>query len=109
MTPVYLVSQMSWYITRLLTSQFSQGNVVGIMLTQKDIEEIKSIVREEIVQKTRLLPTRDEFFTKMDEVMGELKAIREEHAIQSDILSGHTDQIEEHEERIAHLEKPATL
>ncbi len=28
-------------------------------------------------EKLRFLPTKEEFFTKMDEVMGELKAMRE--------------------------------
>lgn len=48
------------------------------MLTQTDFDEIEKIVDEKIGQKTKLLPTKDEFFEKMDEVMGELKGIREE-------------------------------
>lgn len=43
------------------------------MLTQKDLDEIEQLIREEI----KYLPTKDEFYGKMDEVMVELKAIRE--------------------------------
>lgn len=75
------------------------------MLTQTDIKEIEQIVEKKIDEKTRLLPTKNEFFTKMDEVMGELKAIREEHALQGNTVSDHTDQLENHEQRIGHLEK----
>lgn len=48
------------------------------------IKEAVSVIIEEkgLVTKEDLgyLPTRDEFNTRMDEVMGELKAIREEQA-----------------------------
>jgi len=46
------------------------------MLTQTDLDQIEKIVEEtveeKIGEKTNLLPTKDEFFEKMDEVMGEL-------------------------------------
>ncbi len=71
------------------------------MLTQDDIKVIEEIVEE----KTKLLPTKEEFFSKMDEVMGELKAIREEHTLTSGTISTHTDQLEEHEERLKKVEK----
>lgn len=48
--------------------------------------------------KINLLPTKDDFFTKMDEVMGELKTRREE-----DTILGH--QVSEHEKRISDLEE----
>lgn len=68
------------------------------MLTQKDLEEIKKIVDESLEEKTKLLPTKDEFFTKMDEVMGELSTIRDEQTI-----LGH--QVSDHEERLTSLEE----
>lgn len=43
-------------------------------LTQEDLDQIDQIVTEKI----KFLPTKDEFYTKMDEVMGELRGIREE-------------------------------
>lgn len=44
-------------------------------LTQRDLEEIEKVVDERIDERTRNLPTKGEFFTKMDEVMGELKTM----------------------------------
>lgn len=38
------------------------------MLTQTDLNEIEKIVEEKIDQKTRLLPTKDEFFGKMEKL-----------------------------------------
>lgn len=67
------------------------------MLTQKDLDDIEKIVEEKI----KHLPTKDDFYTKMDEVMGELKAIREEQAV----ISGYKDQIENHQTRIGKIEQ----
>lgn len=39
------------------------------------------------------LPTKSEFYAKMDEVMGELKAIREEHTTIGDILTNHENRL----------------
>jgi hypothetical protein len=71
------------------------------MLTQGDIKVIEEIVED----KTKLLPTKEEFFSKMDEVMGELKATREAidlHTGQHDEI---TDQIDDHEKRIKIVEQ----
>ena len=75
------------------------------MLTQNDIKEIERIVGEKIDEKTKRLPTKEEFFGKMDQVMGELKAIREEHTLQSNRVSNHTDQLDHHDKRLKLLEK----
>ncbi len=62
-------------------------------LTEKDIDEIKQIVDEKLDEKIKILPTKDEFFSKMDEVVGELKTIREEQTILTHKTSGHEDRI----------------
>ena len=78
-----------------------------VMLTQKDLNQVEEIVDrkldEKFDEKFGLLPTKDEFFGKMDEVMGELKTIREE----VEVVSG---RVSDHEDRITTLEKicPAT-
>lgn len=78
------------------------------MLTQQDLDEIERIVdevvEEKLGEKTRFLPTRDEFYEKMDEVMGELKAIREEQTVFSAKVADQSDQLEDHEVRITKLE-----
>ena len=71
------------------------------MLTQKDLEDIEKVVDEKIESRTSNLPTKDEFYTKMDEVVGELKTIREEQAV----LSGLNTKVNDHDERIFKLEK----
>lgn len=54
------------------------------MATKDDLEEIK--------QKVNLLPTKDEFFTAMDKLMGEVQKEREEN-----VLIGHRmKRIEKH-------------
>ncbi|MFH1289443.1 MAG: hypothetical protein ABIH88_01855 [Patescibacteria group bacterium] len=45
-------------------------------LTQKDFDQIEEIVEEKFDEKIKLLPTKDEFFQKMDDVIGELKTIK---------------------------------
>jgi len=67
-------------------------------------EQIRKIVREEIKSEiksqTRLLPTKNEFFSAMSELMGEVKSLREEHAV----VQGHKDQLEDHESRLEIIE-----
>jgi len=64
-------------------------------------DDVRKIVNDEI----KHLPSKDDFYGKMDEVMGELKAIREEITIVGGRQSENSDQLEDHEERIAKLEK----
>lgn len=40
------------------------------------------------------LPTKDDFYGTMDKLMGELRAVRDEQATQSHMLSEHADRIE---------------
>ena len=62
-------------------------------------EELDVKLDEKLDEKLKYLPTKDEFFGKMDEVMGELKTIRESQ----DLL---TDRVyRNHEERIEKVEK----
>ncbi len=91
---------------RLLKSIFATKDDLG--LTEKRFSKIFATkdelvafeVRtnqkfEELEEKIRLLPTRDQFLTKMDEVMGELKAIREENEVNLYRVSKHSDDIQD--------------
>jgi hypothetical protein len=77
-------------------------------LDNDDIKAIKTLIEvafdeqfeERLDEKLSHLPTKDEFYTKMDEVMGELKSIREEQAVQSQHLSDHEDRIEKIENHL---------
>ncbi len=79
------------------------------MTTNKNITSVRQIVREEIQESIKHLPTRDQFYTKMDEVMGELKAIREEQTLITGRVTQHSDDLEEHDVRISKLEKHAQV
>lgn len=68
-------------------------------LTQRDYDEIERIVGEIVDRNISHLPTKDEFYAQMDEVMGELKAIREGQDILTSKVFG------DHEPRITRMEK----
>lgn len=70
-------------------------------LTAEDLKADRDLVRTEVDQalelkldrkldeKLKIFPTRDEFFKHMDEIMTELKAIRQEHKFQAYRLRDH--------------------
>ena len=80
-------------------------------LDSEDLKAIKDLIEvtiEDVIEKKELvtksdlshLPTKDEFYTKMDEVMGELKTIREEQPLLSHRVSNHEDRIEKIESQL---------
>ena len=64
-----------------------------IQKIQIDLAEVRDQI-DEVKEQIRGLPTKDEFYTKMDEVVGELQAMREENTIGSHQISDHEDRIE---------------
>lgn len=71
------------------------------MLTTQDLKQIK-IITEEVVEekleeklneKLKYIPSTDLFLSKMAEIMGELKDIREEQTMLSYRVSNHSDDI----------------
>jgi len=68
-----------------------------IAVTVDEVIETKGLVTKADISH---LPTKDEFYTKMDEVMGELKTIREEHSVQGQHLSDHDDRIQKIEDHL---------
>ena len=71
------------------------------MLTKHDINNIGTIVderldgklEEKLTEKLQFLPTKEEFFGKMDEVMGELQSMREEIVLVGGRLAEHSDTV----------------
>ena len=66
-------------------------------------DDVKLIVEAAVWERTdsfvtkddiKHLPTKEEFYQKMDEVMGELKAIREEQTLLAHRLPDHEDRLE---------------
>ena len=69
-----------------------------MQVTIEDAIETKGLVTKKDISH---LPTKDEFYTKMDEVIGELKIIREEQTLQSQHLSDHDDRFEKIEDHLS--------
>lgn len=79
-------------------------------LDNDDLKALKSLmevtideaIEEKLVTKDDVshLPTKDEFYARMDEVMGELKAMREEVAISCHQIADHSDRLEKIESEI---------
>jgi len=67
-------------------------------LTQKDFDQMERVLDEKLDEKLKNLPTKDEFFSKMDEVMGELETIREEQTTLSHQVSNHENRLKTLEE-----------
>ncbi len=79
--------------SKQLTS-FSQILDQKLTKLKTDLEE--SLVRkidEKLNEKLAFLPSKDEFYSKMDEVIGELQTIRDEITVLSHHSSQHADDI----------------
>lgn len=73
------------------------GGVIGKIV--EETNNVKELV-EEIKERTRLLPTKDEFFTAMDKLMDEIKKSREEQTAISGRISVHEDRLEKLEKTV---------
>lgn len=62
-------------------------------------------LESKLEQKLTNFPTKHEFFSRMDEVMGGLKAMRQEHMILSHKVFTHDDQIHELHAGVSVLKK----
>ena len=77
-------------------------------LTQKDLDAIKDLIgvvvdeklEEKLEEKLKYFPSKEEFFSRMDEVMKELKIIREEQTVLSHQVSDHNDRITKVENKV---------
>lgn len=70
-----------------------------VFATKDDVHEI-----ETIKESIRHLPTKEEFFSRMDKLSGEYKKIDEAETMHAGTISDHTDTLEKQEERIKALE-----
>jgi hypothetical protein len=88
------------------------------VLTNQDLTQIETIVDKKLDEKLeglatnadlKFLPTKDEFYEAMDQIMGELKAIREEQALLTGEVSDHDDRLELLEELHPNNAQPLTI
>lgn len=69
-----------------------------MILTQKDLDDLEKLIDEKLDEKIKHLPNKHEFFKAMDEIMGELKSLRESYEIIG-------PQVVNHKARLERLEK----
>lgn len=69
-------------------------------LTAKDLNRIETLIDRKLDEKIAFLPTKDEFYVRMDKIMKELETIREELA-----LTPSFTRFADLEERVEALEK----
>lgn len=81
----------------------------AMSLTQKDLNAIRDLIgitidedmEEKLDEKLSKFPTKEEFFNRMDEVMRELKIIKEETTVLSHQVSNHDDRITKVEHKLS--------
>lgn len=66
-------------------------------------EELEVKLEEKFNEKLGTMLSKDDFYNKMDEVMGEIKAMREEHTLLSSRV------YDNHEPRIKQVEKKLNI
>ncbi len=72
--------------------KFTIGNE-GVKAIFEYVDQKNAELKNELVEMISHLPTKEEFFSAMDKIMGELKAIREEHTILAEHSRRHDDRI----------------
>lgn len=82
-------------------------NVDVRKIVREELNTFKGEMRDEIVGDVegKLTELKSEIMNGIDEVMGEIKAGREERILTGNKLSEHSDQLEDHEQRISRFEK----
>ena len=73
--------------------------VAGSSQGLKEIDEVKDQIRE-VKDSINLIPTKEEHFNSMDELMGEVKKVREEQEVIGDTLFQHNNRLEKLETKI---------
>jgi len=81
---------------------YNEGDVRKIVL--EELKFAKDDWLDEFIGKVTKF--KDDVLNGLDGVMGELKAIKEEHTTVSRGRSGHSDQLEDRESRLHRLKKP---
>ncbi len=79
------------------------------MLTKDDLKDVFREQWERIREAFSHLPTKEEFFAKMDELMKEVKDFREEQKVLVGQLSEHSDTLDDHETRLGKVEKTLAI
>lgn len=84
------------------------------LLINTGLGGLKDYIDEKFKEAFRLLPNKEDFFSRMDKLSHEYQKIDEAETLHASKLSEHTDTLENHDERIKALEhrkssKPAPI
>ncbi len=78
----------------------TEADIAKLIIRMKVVfptpDEVRQIVQEEI----KLLPTKEEFFKRMDELMGEVKAMRETQELHSADHTRINDRLDKHDQQL---------
>ncbi len=79
------------------------------MLTLQDLLKIENIVdkklEEKFEEKLKFLPSKEDFYTMVDKIMGELQSTRESIELLTQQHAETNDQLENHDKRIKKIEQ----
>jgi len=79
------------------------------MLTLDDLLKIEKVVDEKLDEKFdekfKLLPSKEDFFSRMDELSGQLKKVSDTQELHQGQHDDVTDHLEKHTQRLQRLEK----
>ena len=64
------------------------------MLTQKDFDQIETIIDQKLEEKLKILPSKDEFFIQMGKLMKELQDLRKETTVLPQQIADLKDKVE---------------
>jgi hypothetical protein len=69
-------------VKKSILSSFDIASLVNAMkLVFPTRKEVEHIVEEKLNKKILFIPTKDEFFTRMDKLSGEIQKVREEQTL----------------------------
>lgn len=93
------------FATKNDLKKFATKSDLRKFATKDDLVELKEELQQYIDDRLSHLPTKEEFFERMDMLIGQLRKTDEEQILQSGRLSEHADILDNHEQRIARLEQ----
>ncbi|MCJ7826355.1 hypothetical protein MUP56_01920 [Patescibacteria group bacterium] len=83
------------------------------MLTLQDLLKIERTVgdkiKEKFDEKFHLLPTKQDFFSRMDKLSGELKSVRESFDLHAGQHGDINDRLDRHHKRLSTFERTNNL
>lgn len=109
--PLDFIARCYYSLTMLTNDDLTKIKLIvtsGNSQVLKEIDEVKEKI-ENVESQIKLIPSKEEFFGAMSELMGEVKSSKEEQTVISGQLSESQDRLDQHETRLSSLEKKDTF